>query len=180
MRRPPPVTTSPPATTGAVVAGLAALHGWFRPAGTCRAGVGLGAGTAAGRLVVARASLVHQINAATAATTAAMAAAARRSPLVRRSGLTMRRRGLLVALRAGGRRRGGLPVGGLAAPTATPGGAGVARGRAGRCFRGGLAVGARGPVARGMPGDGLAATSAPAGAGAPRRLVRLLLRPLGV
>ncbi|MDT5231121.1 MAG: hypothetical protein QOI39_1621, partial [Mycobacterium sp.] len=55
-------------------------------------GVGLGAGTNAGRLIVARASLVHQINAAAAATTATIAAAANTSALVRRSGLTIGRR----------------------------------------------------------------------------------------
>ena len=60
-------------------------------AGTARAGVGLGAGTNAGRLIVARASLVHQINAAAAAITATIAAAANTSALVRRSGLTIER-----------------------------------------------------------------------------------------
>jgi hypothetical protein len=54
----------------------------------------LGAGPAAGRLLVARASLVHQISAAVATTTTAIAAAATMSPLVRRSGLTMPQRGL--------------------------------------------------------------------------------------
>ena len=93
-RRPSPVATVPLTTPGAVVAGLAAVYSWFRVAGTSRAGVGVGAGTAAGRLTVARASLVHQISDAVAATTTAIAAAAKMSPLVRRSGLTMRRRGL--------------------------------------------------------------------------------------
>src|ERR1700757_260716 len=79
---------------GAVVAALVAVQSWFRVAGTSRAGVGAGAGTAAGRLMVARASLVHQISAAATATTTAIAAAAKTSPLVRRSGLTMRQRGL--------------------------------------------------------------------------------------
>ena len=60
-------------------------------AGTSRASLGLGAGPAAGWLIVARASLVHQINAAATATTAAIAAAANTSALVRRSGLTIRR-----------------------------------------------------------------------------------------
>jgi hypothetical protein len=49
----------------------------------------LGAGVVAGRLIVARAELFHQNSAATTATTAAIAAAARRSPRVRRSGLTI-------------------------------------------------------------------------------------------
>jgi hypothetical protein len=49
----------------------------------------LGAGTEAVRLIVARASLVHQISAAATPTATAIAAAATRSALVRRSGLTI-------------------------------------------------------------------------------------------
>jgi hypothetical protein len=48
----------------------------------------VGAGAAAGRLTVARASLFHQISAAATAMTTTMAAAASMSPLVRRSGFT--------------------------------------------------------------------------------------------
>jgi hypothetical protein len=49
-------------------------------------------GLAAGRLIVARASLVHQTSAAVTATTAAIATAATTSVRVRRSGLTIGRR----------------------------------------------------------------------------------------
>jgi hypothetical protein len=86
------VTTVPPTATGWTDAALAAVHSCRSEAGTARVGVGLGAGTNAGRLIVARASLVHQINAAAAATTATIAAAANTSALVRRSGLTIGRR----------------------------------------------------------------------------------------
>ena len=54
----------------------------------------MGTGTAAGLLMVALASLVHQISDAVAATTTAIVAAAKTSALVRRSGLTMRQREL--------------------------------------------------------------------------------------
>ena len=54
-----------------------------------RAGAAVGAGVVAGRLMVARAELFHQNRAATTTTTTAIVAAARRSPLVRRSGLTI-------------------------------------------------------------------------------------------
>ena len=91
--RPAPVTTEPPATTGTVVYGLGAVHSCRRAAGTDLAAVNALAGTAAGRLSVARASLVHQMTAPTIAITRAMAPAARRSPRVRRSGLiTLSRR----------------------------------------------------------------------------------------
>lgn len=56
----------------------------------------MGTATAAGRLMVARASLVHQINDAATATTTAIVAAAAISVLVRRSGLTMRWAGQLA------------------------------------------------------------------------------------
>ena len=50
--------------------------------------------------MVARASLVHQINAAAAATTTTIAAAANRSALVRRSGLTIGRQRRRLSWRA--------------------------------------------------------------------------------
>jgi hypothetical protein len=50
-----------------------------------------GTGVAAGRLIVARASLVHQISPAVTAQTATIATATSTSPLVRRSGLTIER-----------------------------------------------------------------------------------------
>ena len=86
---PSPVTTVPPTTIGLSVRGLAAVHSWCSVSGTTRAGIGLGAGEVAGRLIVARAELFHQNSAATTATTSAIVAAATRSPLVRRSGLTI-------------------------------------------------------------------------------------------
>src|SRR5579875_2694291 len=85
--------------TGCEVAGLLARQSSRSAAGTARAGVGLGAGTAAGRLIVARASLVHQITAAATATTVAIAAAASRSAVVRRSGLTIGRQRRRVSWR---------------------------------------------------------------------------------
>ena len=70
---------------------LGAVQSCLSEAGTSRASRGLGAGPVAGWLMVARASLVHQINAAATATTATIATAANTSALVRRSGLTIRR-----------------------------------------------------------------------------------------
>src|SRR6476660_9439426 len=90
--RPSPVTTLPATTNGVVVFGLGAVRSCRRKLGTTFAVGSVGAGVAAGRLMVALASLVHQIRAATIATTAAIATAASTSPLVRRSGLTIRRR----------------------------------------------------------------------------------------
>lgn len=87
--RPSPVTTVPPTTIGLSVRWLVAVHSWRRLSGTTRAGTWLGAGPEAGLLTVARAELFHQKKAATTATTRAIAAAATRSPLVRRSGLTI-------------------------------------------------------------------------------------------
>jgi hypothetical protein len=84
------VTTLPATTNGVVVFGLGAVHSCRSEAGTALADGSVGAGVAAGLLMVARASLVHQIRAATTAITAAIAAAATMSPLVRRSGLTIR------------------------------------------------------------------------------------------
>jgi len=84
--------TSPPTTNGVVVFALGAVHSCRRELGTAFAEGRVGAGVAAARLMVALASLVHQIRAAAMATTAAIAAAASTSPLVRRSGLTIRRR----------------------------------------------------------------------------------------
>ena len=84
--------TLPPTTTGAVVFGLGAVHSCRSDVGTALAGARACPGSAAGLLMVALASLVHQIRAATMATTAAIVAAATMSPLVRRSGLTIRRR----------------------------------------------------------------------------------------
>src|SRR4051812_29552819 len=74
-----------------VVLGLRAIHSCRSEAGTALAGVRLGTGFAAGRLIVARASLVHQISAATTATTTVITTAATTSARVRRSGLTIRR-----------------------------------------------------------------------------------------
>ena len=54
--------------------------------GTVAAEAELGAGAAAGRLIVARVELCHQNIAITNATVVAIAAAAMRSPRVRRSG----------------------------------------------------------------------------------------------
>ena len=85
------MTTVPATTTGWSVGALPAVQSCLSEAGTWWASLGLGAGPAAGRLMVARASLVHQINAAAVATTVAIAAAASRSALVRRSGLTIER-----------------------------------------------------------------------------------------
>jgi hypothetical protein len=79
----------PSTITGAVVFGLAALHSWLSAVGSARAGVTLGAGVVAGWLIVARAWLVHQRNAAPAATTTAIATAAAMSARVRRSGRIM-------------------------------------------------------------------------------------------
>jgi hypothetical protein len=90
MARPSAVTTVPATATGWSVGALGAVQSCLSEAGTSRADLGLGGGPAAGRLIVARASLVHQINAAATATTAAIAAAANTSALVRRSGLTIR------------------------------------------------------------------------------------------
>ena len=86
--------TLPATTSGVVVFGLGAVHSWRSEVGTVLADGRVGAGVAAGLLMVARASLVHQISAATTTTTAAIAAAATMSPLVRRSGLTIRPTGL--------------------------------------------------------------------------------------
>src|SRR6185312_10911327 len=153
------VVTVPPTTIGAVVAGLAAVHSCFSSVGTCLAGVGLGAGEAAGRLTVARASLVHQISAATAATASAIAAAATMSPVVRRSGRTIRDRG---SVRVRGEFCSAvLGVSKVAATTATtaPGRARVARSGTGRRLGRGFDVAATGG---GVPGGRLAATRAPA------------------
>ncbi len=87
--RPSPVTTVPLTTIGLSVRGLVAVHSWRSVSGTTRAGTALGAAPVAGRLMVARAELFHQNRAATTTTTSAIVAAATRSPLVRRSGLTI-------------------------------------------------------------------------------------------
>jgi len=82
-----------PATAhGGVVFGLGGGPSCRRELGTAFAEGRVGAGVAAALLMVALVSLVHQIRAAAMATTAAIAAAASTSPLVRRSGLTIRRR----------------------------------------------------------------------------------------
>ncbi len=86
MVRPSPVITLPLNRIGAKVAPLAAVHRCVRVDGTAAAAVVLGAGEAAGRLIVARSELRHQNIAMTVSTTAAIAAAAMRSALVRRSG----------------------------------------------------------------------------------------------
>ena len=72
-----------------VVFGLGAVHSSRSDCGTTLAGTRVFTGDAAGLLIVALASLVHQISAATTATTTAIAAAASRSARVRRSGLTI-------------------------------------------------------------------------------------------
>jgi hypothetical protein len=84
--------TSPATTNGVAVFGLGAVHSCRSEPGTALAAGKVCAGVAAGLLIVALASLVHQIRAATTATTAAIATAPTTSPLVRRSGLTIRRR----------------------------------------------------------------------------------------
>ena len=58
------MTTLPATTNGVVVFGLGAVHSCRSELGTALAGVSVGAGVAAGRLMVALASLVHQIRAA--------------------------------------------------------------------------------------------------------------------
>src|SRR5687768_5484635 len=83
---PSPVTSAPATTRGIVVLALGADHSCLSVVGTSVAGVRVGTGSAAGLLMVARASLVHQISAAATATATAIAAAAIRSPRVRRSG----------------------------------------------------------------------------------------------
>src|SRR5271170_4773355 len=88
--RPSAVTTVPATTTGWSVGALGAVQSCLSESGSSWASRGLGAGPTAGRLIVARASLVHQINAAAIMTTTAIAAAANTSALVRRSGLTIR------------------------------------------------------------------------------------------
>src|ERR1700680_2824915 len=105
--------------------------------------------------MVALASLVHQIRAATTATTAAIAAAATTSPLVRRSGLSIRR---TEPRPVGVRGRG------LARATATTALAGVRRLTA---FGGRVVLGGCGLLGRRlrMPGDLLARRGGAAGCG---------------
>src|ERR1700712_1515438 len=95
--------------------------------------------------MVARASLLHQIRAATTATTTTIAPAARRSPLVRRSG-GLERRDLRVVTGVTIGRRGpasvGRRCGGVRVGTATPA---AALGRTG-----GVTRGPRGPRGRGV------------------------------
>ena len=86
-----PVTTAPDTTSGRLVRALGASHTCRSAAGTATAGFRVGTGEAAGRLRVARASLVHHTIAATRTTTAAITTAATTSARVRRSGLTIAR-----------------------------------------------------------------------------------------